>query len=178
MHVLHHTRKKRKVKPLWMRYFISPVVHIFHPIPPFPRLSALWFFSLFFFWKSWLFCSRSENSKWACVLCIVPSSSIWWEKLEKTMSGGGVRPLCCLFHLFSLLFLASLVDSNALWRPTAGGHLLNWGTLILVHTHTLECVWARAQVIQHMAACMQNKLWITKAENIKWKLNTNSNTLT
>lgn len=52
MHVLHHicakvVEEEWRVKPLWIRCFISAGVYIFHPVPPSPRLSALWFFSFF-----------------------------------------------------------------------------------------------------------------------------------
>lgn len=140
MHVLHHTSVKVveeewRVKPLWIRYFISPAVYIFHPVPPSPRLSALWFFSFFCLLKELTVLLRKR----VCVLCIVLSllSSIWWEKLEITMSGGGVRPLCSLFHLFSLW-------SDALCRSPAGVGL--WPPLgqiahssLCTHTCTLRC---------------------------------------
>lgn len=107
MHVLHHICAKVvdeewRVKPLWIRYFISPGVYIFHPVPPSPRPSGLWFFSFFCLLKE-LTVLLSVSALSECLCCaLFPSPSVWWEKLEITMSGGGVRPLCSLFHLFSL----------------------------------------------------------------------------
>lgn len=54
------------------------------------------------------------------------------------MSGGGVRPLCSLFHLFSLSVLASPDDSDALCRSPAGVGLLNprLGQIANIHAHS------------------------------------------
>lgn len=138
MHVLHHTCVK-VVEEEWrlkgISYFISPAVVIFHPIPPSPHLSTLWF-SL----SSAVFAERadcagvSKHSKWVCVLWIE------WGKLEITMSVGRVRPLCSLFHLFSLSVLASPDDCDALCRSPAGVSLLTPSRtsciLIPAQTHT------------------------------------------
>lgn len=106
-HVLHHTRVKVvkeewRVKPWWIRCLISSAVSIFHPAPH-SCLSVLWFlFSLFLLFAERADCAAlSECSKRTGGYVLFPSSSIWWEKLDKTMSGGGVRPLCSLFHLLS-----------------------------------------------------------------------------
>lgn len=113
MHVLHRTRVKVveeewRVKPLWIRCFISPAVYIFHPVPPSPRLSPLWFFFLFLLLAERADCAAlGECSKRACVLCIVPFFLNMMRKAwNNNVWGRRERPLCSLFHLLSL-FLCS-----------------------------------------------------------------------
>lgn len=151
MHVLHHTSVKVveeewKVNPLWIRFFISPAVYIFHPIPPFPRLSALWFFS--FCWKSWLYCSQWVLQVSVCAVHCSPLPQYDEKSLKKTMSEGRVRPLCSLFHLFFLSFFVSSDDrwcslkTNCRCAPFSTEANC---TLILVHTHTYRKMWVRTQ---------------------------------
>lgn len=150
MHVLHRTcaeavKERWRVKPLWMRYFISAGVYIFHPVPPSPRLCALWFSPFLLFAERAGCAALSECSEWVSVLRIVPFFGFWWETLEITMSGGRARTLCSLFHLFPLP-LFSLLQMTAM--PSAG--------LLQVRT-----VWhLLGQNAHSIFFCAHTKLWM------------------
>lgn len=107
MHVLHHTGVKVVeewgVKPQWIRYFISPAVSIFHPVPPSPRLSALWFFFLFL-----LFAERADCAALSvCMRRIVPfflsmmrkawNNNVWGWSATPLFSVSSPLPLCSRF---------------------------------------------------------------------------------
>lgn len=144
MHVLHHIcakvrEEEWRVKLPWIRYLISAGVYIFHPIPPSPLLASLLFdFSLSSVcWKSWLCCSQWVLQVSVCAMHCSLLFSLWWEKLEITMSGGGVRPLCFLFHLFSLCSHFCRWQWFSLQVSCRCGPFGTfWGSIFYAHKHT------------------------------------------
>ena len=160
MHVSHHicakvVEEEWRVKPLKMRYFISPGVYIFHP--PFLHsplcLSALSFFSPV---AERADCGAlSFCPKQVSVLCIVP---LFFGMMRKAWNnnvwGRSETPLFSVSSLPSLPVLASPDDSDALCRSPAGvGHLTPSGAKCLhIAVHALTHWEASVNACKDMSA--------------------------
>lgn len=143
MHVLHHIcanvlEEEWRVKLLWIRYLISAGVYIFHPIPPSPRLSSLWFLSFFCLLKELtVLLSVSALSECLCCALFPPFFHCDEKSLKKQCLGVEWHPsVLCFISSLSVLTSADDEWYSLQVSCRCGPFGTFWGSIFYAHKHT------------------------------------------